>query len=56
MINYIEHILSWWGWGMVGSGGGGENSLGLHALGMEIICCCGGPLACFKYLYVLMKC
>lgn len=48
-------IASWWGWGMLG-GGGGKTPLVLRTLGMKIISCCGGPLACFKYLYILLEC
>ena len=44
-------IPSW-----LGAGGGGWNSLGLNAPGMNISPCCGGPLACFKYLYILLEC
>ena len=40
-------ILSWWG---------GETPLVFHAPGMKISFCCGGPLTCFKYLYVLLEC
>ena len=35
---------------------GGKTPLVFHALGMKIISCCGGPLACFKYLYIRLEC
>ena len=39
-----------------GERGGSKTPLVLHTLGMNISFCCGGPLACFKYLYIILEC